>query len=204
MRLAGRDLFAHRFDGKSSLLVTATRLTPANQSGYLPRFRKCDTQSVSFASQTNENPRLECFASNAPDGCFRFSCELIILPLLSTLVNHTKTILVQNLVFCMISRDSGMQCSGFVIPLMCKILNRVWLRNYIGLHSSVTTPRKSLPPQLIGLGHCPTQFRTGNPTFHETHTLSISVFTPSSRRKKHLGTYNSSSSLLVTLFFPVT
>lgn len=49
---------------------------------------------------------------------------MIILPLLSTLVNHTKTILVQNLVFCMIPRDSGMQCSGFVIPLMCRILNR--------------------------------------------------------------------------------
>lgn len=74
----------------------------------------------------------------------------------------------------------------FCDTLMCRILNRVWLRNYIGLHSLVATPRKSLTPQLIGLGHCHTQFRTGNPTFHETHTLPC-CFHTSQRRKKALG-----------------
>lgn len=113
-------------------------------------------------------------------------CELIILPLLSTLVNHTKTILVQNLVFCMISRDSGMQCSGFVIPLMCKILNRVWLRNYIGLHSSVTTPQKSLLSQLIGLGLGHTRFDTisqHRKPPHTSHAPSICFHTSLEAKK---------------------
>lgn len=43
------------------------------------------------------------------------------LPLLSTLVNHTKTKYgAEPVVFCMISRDSGMQCSGFVILVWCE------------------------------------------------------------------------------------
>lgn len=93
---------------------------------------------------------------------------------------------MQNLVFCMISRDSGMQCSGFVIPLMCKILNRVWLRNYIGLHSSVTTPQKSLLSQLIGLGLGHTRFDTisqHRKPPHTSHAPSICFHTSLEAKK---------------------
>lgn len=164
-------LFAHRFDAESSLAATASL-----QSGYLPS-PECDTQLVFLASQTIEKQKM------IPNARTRIAvlsfCYLIILPLLSTLVNHTKTILVQNLVFCMISRDSGMQCADFVISLVCEILNRFWLRNYIGLHSSVSTPLESLPPQLIS--HEP---RTTDTNSQETPHAPVSHF--SNAKKKHL------------------
>lgn len=74
---------------------------------------------------------------------------LIILPLLSTLVNHTKTILVQNLVFCMISKDSGMQCSDFLLPFNEKNLNFALFRNYIGLPAEATSKLTKSSSQLI-------------------------------------------------------
>lgn len=121
------------------LLAAAAVLTPRSIESVrrvisLAAYPKmCDTQSGFFgiASQTEDDRTirdpiiLRRRRRSIVKVRTRFSCEeLIILPLLSTLVNHTKTILVQNLVFCMIPRDSGMQCSGFVIPLMCRILNR--------------------------------------------------------------------------------
>lgn len=130
-------------------------------------------------------------------------CELIILPLLSTLVNHTKTILVQNLVFCMIPRDSGMQCSGFVIPLMCRILNR-------GLGYGTTSGcTRRWPPQWKNLSsalaygealccHTLVNFAQETPlllphsTPHSELFCSAVFAPPQMRRKKHLAVCNSS------------
>lgn len=62
---------------------------------------------------------------------FRF-CDVVkrFLPLLSTLVNHTKTVRGKQ-VFCMISRDRGMQYGRFVCTSQIKVLNCSPLSHYI-------------------------------------------------------------------------
>lgn len=88
----------------------------------------------------------------------------------------------------MISRYSGMQCAGFVISLVCEILNRLWLRNYIGLHSSVSARTKILPVS----AHQSTEPRSI--VTRETPTRCCGRNTSSNTEKIALGI------LLVTLF----
>lgn len=107
-------------------------------------------------------------------GVARFLDNLTILPLLSTLVNHTKTIYgAEPVVFCMISRDSGMQCSGFVILVWCeKAKCRLVLPNYMvgfrrTLRTSLSSSGRSRPALLHRLREIPifTSCPPGNPLF---------------------------------------
>lgn len=112
------------------------------------------------------------------------------LPLLSTLVNHTKTKYgAEPVVFCMISRDSGMQCSGFVILVWCENskcrLDELHHRLQTDLFFTVARkPQFSLPGKL----------RQETPFFVQNYTPNFNTLPPS-------GTFLQSSSSTSTEIF---
>lgn len=129
------------------------------------------------------------------------------LPLLSTLVNHTKTKYgAEPVVFCMISRDSGMQCSGFVILVWCEnskcrldeLHHRLQTVRYTPLQVSAHRARSvcdlfftvARKPQFS----LPGKLRQETPFFVQNYTPNFNTLPPS-------GTFLQSSSSTSTEIF---